>query len=151
MPNEFNFDDLTPLEIPVLFRDKKYKLYEATEDAARQYNNSQTKCTEFSEGGVSGIKGPLADSRSLLLSLCLFNVNEQGDKGSPVPLKFILSWPARVVKPLFEKLKEISGIDEDEESEDSLKKEIEKLQVKLTNLQKDSLGNGPGPTEDNFV
>ncbi len=146
MTNELDFSDLTIVELPVLVADKTYTLREATEDAARQYQNALTKCTSFVGGEFSGIKGPVADTKSLLISLCLFR-----EDGKKVSVDTVRGWPARVVKVLFDKAKEISELGEDEETVESLKKEAVEIQKRLEKLEKSDenpLGNEPDSTTD---
>jgi hypothetical protein len=58
----------------------------------------------------------LANVEPLLVSLCLFREN-----GAPVLLATVRSWPARVVKSLFEKAKEISDLGEERKEEEAAK------------------------------
>jgi len=51
-----------------------------------------------------------------LLHSCLFRVTDQG-KETAVPMGTIQKWPSRVVGALFDKAKEISGMDDDAEEE----------------------------------
>jgi len=141
MHDKLNFDDLTPIEISVSYKKKRYLLCEATEDAVRQFRNKVTSCTDFIEGKMSGIKGPIADAGSFLVSLCLRELGDTGERGSLVALDTFRSWPHRVTGPIIEKLKEISGIAEEDDTSESLEKEAAVIQEKLTALRGDPLGN----------
>lgn len=109
-------EDIARIEVPVRVGGKDYVLREASEDAFRQYQNSIMRAGRFKNGEQVGFED-IADSDSLLLSLCLFEGYEH-PKGStklnyrPVLLKTVRDWPRRITKPLIDRCKLISGIDE---------------------------------------
>ncbi len=138
---EFDFNDLDLREITVPIDGVVYTLREASEDAAAKYQNTLSRCTQLTDGKVSGITGPLADSQSLLVSLCLFD-----DKNRLVPQAKVRQWPSRVVKQLFEKAAEISEIAGTDDTEESLQKTIDETQEKLDKLREDELGNEQSDT-----
>lgn len=105
-----DFDSLVPAEEPVKFRGKQYVLREADADAVRRYRNAIFKCTRTGDNGRISAGEGLADTEPLLVSLCLFEVTDKGEK--PVSLPTVLSWPGHVVKAIFEKAKEISRLNE---------------------------------------
>lgn len=108
--------DLTPRKVSVVIDGKAYSLQEASGDAACRYRNALLDCTQLGpEGKPTKIKG-MADVEPFLLSLCLYDEN-----GKLVPANKIRQWPSRIQKAIFEKLKEISELDEEEGQEDSLK------------------------------
>lgn len=125
---------LAIIEIPVTGPDgKSYILKEATGKAANAYRNRALESTEFQNGRPVSVKG-LASLESFLISMCLFD-----EKNKPVPQSVIESWPARVQKKLFEKVKEISDLGEQATTakdalEDALKREDSP--VPLTDFQK---------------
>jgi len=130
--DELRFDDLTPTEVPVYLAGKSYILREASGDAACKYRNAMLACTRLGpDGKPSSIQG-MADIEPLLVSMCLYNA-EEGDKsfGKCVPLNIIRSWPSRVQKSLYDKVKEISEIgEEDEEGEEEpAKNELKDTEV----------------------
>lgn len=139
--NDLNFDDLDLIEISIPIDGAVYTLREASEDAAAKYQNALSRCTQLTDGKVSGITGPLADSQSLLVSLCLFD-----EKGRFVPQSKVRQWPSRVVKRLFEKAAEISEIAGESDTEESLQKTIDETQEKLDELRADELGNEQSDT-----
>jgi len=100
------------IEIPITIGGEDYVLREASGDAGCKYRNALLACTTLTDGKPSRIEG-MADVEPLLVSLCLFT---QG--GRPVTVPKVRSWPSRVVKALFEKIKEISDLDEEEEDEE---------------------------------
>lgn len=113
--------DLTPICIAVTVGNKKYALKEASGDAAVRYRNAQLGCTELGPDGKPKKIVGIGDTEPLLVSLCLFEVTEvdaEGNivkTGANVPVNTIRSWPARIQKALFEKIKEVSEIDKEDE------------------------------------
>lgn len=114
MSEVLNLDDLQPIEIPVTFRGVNYVLREASEDAACKYKNALFKIAKPSqlEGGGVEIKSleGAAELDVKLVSWCLFY---QANNKS-VPESELRTWPQRVVRQLFSKIREISGFDEEE-------------------------------------
>jgi hypothetical protein len=118
--SEMKFDSLTPIEVAVEIEGKAYTLREASGDAACKYRNAQLERVEMGpEGKPSRFHG-LADLEPLLVSLCLFN----DENGKQVNINTIRSWPSRILKPLFDKAKEISELGEEEETIEDLQKKL---------------------------
>lgn len=117
--------DLSFQEVPVVINGEEYVLREASAAAAKEYRNAALKSFKMGlEGRPESIIGDgLAGAEPLLVSLCLFK------KGAtnPVGSKFVDALPSRVVKPLFEKAKEISDLGEGEETVKDLEERIAKL------------------------
>ncbi len=138
------FTDLSPIEIPATIGDKSYVLREATGNVACRYRNALLACTQLGpEGKPSKITG-MADVEPLLVSLCMF---EDGTK--PVPQATVRAWPNRIVKSLFDRVKEISDLDEDDSLE-GLKKERQTLDERIAKLEaaEDKAKNSPSNTTD---
>lgn len=158
MSDPFDFDDLAPIEIPVRIAGVAYILREASEAAACKWRNHQLKATRMADGKVTGMDG-MADAEPLLVSLCLCQTNPDGTlKLDPqrnpanVPLALVLSWPARIVKPLFEKAKEISDLTE-KETADALEKRLLETREKLDKLRagENREKNLPNGSTDSFA
>ena len=138
--HDLNFEDLTPIERPVSIGQKKYILREASEGAACQYRNATLKGARMADGKIVGMDG-VADAEPLLVSLCLHPVGPN-DKirldtsGNPVPtdLRIIRAWPPRVVRALFDTLKEISPGLEEKEDQKALEKRFAETTEKLVAL-----------------
>lgn len=122
-PNDsMTFDDVTPMEVPVRIGDRQYILREADEGAACAYRNAIINSARTNDQGkVIGHDG-LADVEPLLVSLCLYRANGEGKmaltkEGAPdrsylLGMAGVKALPSRVVKPLFERAKQISGLDD---------------------------------------
>lgn len=122
--NELNFDDLALIEVPVSIGDKRYLLREASGNVACKYRNALLNCTVLGPEGKPQTVRNMADVEPLLVSLCLFQLLEQPDgtvKERPAQLADVRGWPNRIVKALFERAKEISELDEEEEEQESVK------------------------------
>ena len=111
----FTNEDLQPQTIPVEIGGKNYVLREATEAVAKKYQDAASGSVKMRDGKIVGIQG-LGRLQTLLLSLCLSEIGDTKADGSPVlmPVKeaVIDSWPAKVVRRLFDECKKISGLDE---------------------------------------
>lgn len=131
-----DFTDLTIIEVTVKFPNKTYTLREASGDIAVSYRNRAMACSKFNENGkIAGIEG-MADLEPYLVHCCLSD-----EEGKRVPEEMIRAWPSRYLKELFNKVKEISGLDED--SEETLLKQKESVDKKLAALmaRKEQLKN----------
>ncbi len=116
MSDSLNFESLEFIEIPVTINGEKYTLKECSGAGACIYQNAMSKCSKFVNGEFAGVEGPVADTQPLLVSLCLTD-----SKGMRVPEVVIKKWPARIVKSLYKKAKEISDLDEEDDKKDIVK------------------------------
>lgn len=113
MSEDFNFS-LDERTFDINIAGQRYVIVEASEESAKRYKNTAMRATKFSDKGKpSGVDG-LADVEPLLVSMCLFKVDEAGMR-TPVQLSTILRWPHRVVAPIYQKARELSGLKDDEE------------------------------------
>jgi hypothetical protein len=92
----------------------------------------------------------------VLVAACLYEADEDGSlrtdrEGDPDPRyrvteRKVRTWPARVVRSMFDWIKRVSHLEEKEDTEESLLAEIEKLESKLSKLREAK--NKADPTED---
>ena len=131
---ELRFDDITPIEELVTIGENKYTLRETSGDAAIKYDNAKMTCYHYVEGKLSSVKN-LSETEPLLVSLCLFD-----SEGKNVPEATIRSWPNRIQTAIYERAKEISGLNAPPED---LENQIEELQILLKKRQerKDAVKN----------
>lgn len=136
------FDDIAPIEVSVTIKGKSYILREASEAASSRYKNAQFKAMKLAEGidgsKTSSIDG-MAETEALLVSLCLFEKTETGEK--TVPLEEIKRLPHKVVEPIFKCAEEISGL-QNKESEEALVKQLKEIQGKLTKVRANKASSG---------
>jgi len=112
------WDTVDLIELPVKIAGKEYVLKEASGDVAVTYRDALLACTTLGDNfKPSKIEG-MASTEALLVSLCLFQVGVEG-KQTPVSETVIRSWPNKIIKPLYNKAKEISELDETEEGSDA--------------------------------
>lgn len=122
--------DLAPVGVRYTIGGKRYVLRECPEGDTCSWRSFQAKMARFNEDGKFAGVGNIADSQPLLVSFCLFLADQRTgelvltDGNPPLPdlahrvsLATIRSWPTRIVGPLFDKAKEISGLDERETDE----------------------------------
>jgi hypothetical protein len=146
---DFDKDSLGLVQIPITFNGKRYWLVEAFGDAVAEYRNalmSGAKINTNADGKPKTMSmGSMADAALILVSKCLFGAADDGtirtdafnnvDIRYRVPLSTVRVWPNRVLEPLFDKVKQISGIDE-ADSVETLEKKIAELTRRLTVLKK---------------
>lgn len=144
-----DFTDLEPVSRSVKYKEKQYVLREASADAAAKYRNQGLRGARFSEGKMVGM-GDVADLQPYLVSLCLWELvgaakedsaetvsaarEKNGTVEKPVDLKVIRTWPERMVKEMFNWVKDVSMLDE-EETEEVLNKRLQDTQKKLDEIK----------------
>jgi hypothetical protein len=128
--SDLNFD-IAPVTIQVNIFGVSYVLREASGDATCKYHNFMSENTELKDGQPYRYHN-FADREPLLVSLCLYDATNI----TPVQLEVVRSWPSRVVEKLFEKVKEISGMNAEEETKETLLKRLDEINKKLAALEK---------------
>lgn len=115
--------DLSFREFPLKLSGKKYIIREANGTAATKYRNALIAGARLKDSKVEGLEG-VAKVEPLLVSECVFELDNKGKPmDTHVPLATVIAWPSRVIKPVFNKIKEISDLDEKPEDEDKVKNE----------------------------
>lgn len=122
---ELDFDSLETLEVPVRYKGVQYVAVEADEKAARLYRNALLACMTLGGDGKPQSLRNLANVEPLLVSNCLYTVKVDKD-GNPlkdeagkfmrdklVPATKIEGWQSKVVKKIFDTIKEISDLNEE--------------------------------------
>lgn len=138
MTEELVYDDISLKEIPVSIGGEKHVLCEADGAVAEKYKNAILNGVTLSDGKATSLKN-MASVESLLVSLCLYRID--GETRIRVGVERIQTWPSRIKKDLFDKIKQISELDEEEETEESLVKQIADLQAKLEKVKESSAKN----------
>lgn len=130
--DSLKFEDLSLIEVDVTIKDEKYILREADEDTAVAYRNASVAGITLDDGKVTSLPMNIAGLQALLVSRCLFKLNTDGTPSNrPVSRGIIIKWPARVVRDIFEKAKEISELGEEPDTPETLQSQIDDLQDKL--------------------
>jgi hypothetical protein len=127
----------------------KYILQEASGGTAVEYQNMSLNGVTFGPDGKPQKMVGQANVQLFLVGNCLFATNP--DTGlaynNPVGMQWVQkTLPARALKQLFERVKEISHLGE-EETPDSIREQIEKLQTRLNKLETDELGESQDDSE----
>lgn len=135
---ELEFDSLEPRSFKFQWAGEMYTAHEATEDAAVKFRNAALKNARLEDGRMVLHAHGLGDTEPLLVSLC---VRDKDDK--LVPESLVRSWPSRIVKPVFQKLREISDLVEQEMTPEKCTEEIRRLSKLRTKLLEGKRGNSP--------
>lgn len=133
MTVDFDFSDLTPQTATAIIGGKKYLLREATEDQAVKFKNMSAKAVKFKDGETTGIEGA-ANVEPFLLSLTMVEVDADG-KEKQVFESFIRTLLARVVSPLFDWVRDASGLG-GKDTVESIDKKIADLTKKRAEVAK---------------
>lgn len=104
------FETIDLVEVPVTIGAKKFVLREPTADTASRFRSAAARCMKMSGDNLSSIDG-IGGIEPLLVSLCLFEVDAEGFRQA-VPLGTIMTWPSKVIKPLFALAKQLGDLDE---------------------------------------
>lgn len=135
---EYEFDSLNPIEKKVRIGKVSYVLREANGEVVSKYQAARMRNIEIVDG-KSRFLGSEMDVNVILVAGCLFEVCDVTDKNPSglrtVPKDLIKTWPHRILEPLIEKTKEISGIDQDDL--ETLTKQRDKLEERIAKLRKD--------------
>jgi hypothetical protein len=129
------------VELEVSIDEAKHFIKEASGKTAVEYQNLALNGVTFGADGKPQRMVGQASVQLLLVGQCLHACDPSGAAyKNPVGQKWVEeNLPAKVLKTLFEKIKEISNLGE-KETEESLNKQMKKLQDKLLEIQTDPSG-----------
>lgn len=125
------FEDLALIEVPVTVGSQQYILREANGDAACKFQNARVARYEYNEEGKLVKLRDTADLEPILVSLCLF----MQDGTTPVSEVTIRSWPGKIQNKLYDRAKEISGLNETEDLA-TMEKQLANLQKRVDKMRK---------------
>ena len=125
------FEDLARIEVPVTVGSQQYVLREANGDTACKFQNARVARYEYNDEGKLVRLRDTADLEPFLVSLCLF----MQDGVTPVSEVTIRSWPGKIQGKLYDRAKEISGLDETEDLA-TLEKQLANLQNRIDKMKK---------------
>lgn len=135
-PTMFDYDDDKPQEFLVCYRGHRYILTEANETAAIKFRNASLKAARITMGDNAPNGARMeggAEAQAVLVSGCLFQTlpdpaapdhlkdkdgkgwkikRDRNGRGIGVDYKDVVEMGSKIVKPLFEKAKEISALSE---------------------------------------
>jgi hypothetical protein len=144
-PMEFTVEDVSIAEVSLKIGGSDYILKEANGGIATEYRNATMKGFILGENGKPVRIDGLASIEPLLVSRCLIKVETDGNRAA-VPITTIKLWPAKVLKALYQRCKDISELTEEEATEEELEKQIAELQEKIETLREDAAGNEQSDT-----
>ena len=141
-----DFSELRIFNVPVTIGTEKYILNEATGEVYAKYRNASVKSARLSDKGkVVGI-GDVADADYVLLAACMERVTDSGNVA--MTIAEVKAWPSRVSIKLIDRIKAISGIDDEEDTVESLEEQIKDLQEKLAEMRQGKAKNEPSSLTD---
>jgi len=118
--------DTEEIVIPVKFRGTDYVLHEASEETSVAFRNAQARGLVMGpEGNVERVTDPLTPE-PLLVSRCITDAG-----GKLVARSVIHGWPARFVKTLYDKIIEISDMETEDVTDESLEEQLAAIQKKI--------------------
>jgi hypothetical protein len=147
------FDTIDLQEVPVQIAGKSYTLREANGEAARRYRNALLRSAKLGPDGKPVSLDGMADAEMILVNECLIDRS-----GRKTPIQVLGSWPANVIKKLFNKAYAMSDLKEGEEDtieglkkrKERLEKELVETKAKLAKLQpEESADDGEEGGESN--
>ena len=106
------------------FQGSGYEVREATAEAVVAYREKIFSGVSRGkdENQVTNLSG-LPVSQCLLVSKCVFEVSNGQPLATSVPMQTVMKWPERVVKSLYDWIKRVSGLaNEDDDDDDDKKK-----------------------------
>jgi hypothetical protein len=135
------YDSLVPITVPVKLGEKDFVLVEASEEASMKYRDKMTTGMTFVDGKPNSMPTGAIEAEAALVAGCLFECyTDKGEtKHRPVSLPYVLKLPRRIVRDLFDRAKEISGIDVD--SVEVIEKQIARLTEQLARIKEGGAKN----------
>lgn len=99
----FDFNNLAPQSVPVLWRGKTYVLREPSEGAWSEYEGALDTARQFDEAGkFKGLGDGWRKADAILVAGCLFEVRRDDETERGISLDEVRQWPHRIVDPLVE-------------------------------------------------
>lgn len=123
---DLEFDEFETIQVPVKIGKNKYWLREADGFAAAKFKGAQASAVRIEEGKVSGMTGATSQAELELVGDCLFRDKDN----TPVNISIYGKWPHRILKPIIEAAKALSGL-ETKETKEQLLKQKQKIEDKL--------------------
>ena len=109
------FEQGDRIEVSVSIGSKKYILAEADGAAINAFNVFVFRSAKFDDNGKFRPGETMAEANFHLLGACLLD----GETRAPVGVQFAQSLPNRISKPLIERLKRISGMEDPPKGKDA--------------------------------
>src|SRR5688572_7428122 len=131
---EFNFDLITRKCIPVQYQGKKYVLWDASEQATIEYEETRRKIVRDGDNVRFVPSDDLEKAASVLISNCL-----RDDKGGFVPVTDLREWPHHTIETMFQWIVDNTPGMKIKDDRESLLKEKEKIEKRLKALDKPTL------------
>lgn len=119
------FDDLAPIQVPITWRGKEYKLCECDVPGVAKFKSVAAANFKYANGEMAGLSN-IGDMDPLLVTLCLKRVLEDGTL-SPVDRAFVDKLPSKMVRDLADRARDINPALDEKPTKESLDKQISRL------------------------
>lgn len=142
---DFNFS-VEPRQFgPFSIGNDQFILKEASEAAHIAYKDATTKGIRVSGKDIESMSASVdgtSQADAILVQKCLFKVKQTNNPELPVQylpsdLNYVLGLPRRITKRLYAKVRDLSGMDAEQETADFLRSRIAKDQERLAKLERD--------------
>lgn len=138
-----------PTEELVTIGDTEYVLKEASAGAAAEHKDATFRAVKVNNQTNTSTFGGIADADLVLLSRSLFERRSPPNKPEtqllvPVPINTLKGWANRVIEPLVEHLKLVSGMQQPEDIK-SLYKQREVINAKIAKIEGNPEDTDPNP------
>lgn len=142
-------DENTPWSRGITVKGIKYLITEADGTASEQYKSAQIAGSVFNQDTKDISIGEIGKVENVLVGNCAYTIDEESNRTKyRAGYVVVQKWPGKLIRELFEQIKENSGLNEadDEMSAEELLKERGEIDKKLKALNQDDLGNVPSDT-----
>ncbi len=129
---DFNFSDEPVKYGPFSIGKRTFILHECTEAAFTAYRNIVSKSVRRDDDTKTIYQNGGQEADAMLIQRCLYEVTS--GKEIPTPLAFVEDLPRKISSKLYQKIREISEFDKEEETIELLTKRIASDTEKLNAL-----------------
>jgi hypothetical protein len=150
---ELDLSDISPQSVSFTWGKEHYVLVSPSAGAEEAYKDAMMRAVRIGSNGTPERMDGMNAAESLLVSLCVHPALPDGTprldaKGEPVPVSqnTVRSWPAKLKRRLYKLAKEYGQFDE-EDSVETIDKQIELLQKRKAQLEEGNSGPKPQPAD----
>lgn len=141
----YDLDEKLDWKYEFIIREKHYIAYVADGEAVEKYKSAQIRGSVFRSKTEEVQVGSIGAVENILVG---YSVREK-ETNHRVGPDVVKSWPGPVVSELYDLIRENSGLideDDDEETVEDLKNQVQELQKRIDNQEKDVVGNSHADT-----
>jgi hypothetical protein len=113
--SEPNYENLSIIEEPFKINQEEFMLRELSGEDVGRYRDAVVEAASIPEANMKGRMQGLAEADMLIVSMASFRKKD----GENVTVEEVRKWPHRLLKPLAKRVKKISEMNAEEESDPS--------------------------------